>query len=390
MTTTPIEEMDLSAGSYVKGVPVNDNTFFAVIPFKQLKVITRDPASLQPNSKQRANDPDLAELGEIHDLVQRALQGSKKTNVKSYKQYIADVVAGQVGVLPPIHLWSQNPLDAVQVGKTVYALVPTGEQLLSIDGETQLTAHYALAGDAALPAELKDAHQKHNLGVVVHHGIETRTARQYFHDLNVLAVRPNTSLGLSMDTSDPLMQVVDEVQALSVLVGRVDTAARQLSKRSPKIVTLQALRQMVVNIAKGISGIQYGARPAPVDDVDLKALKEISVALVGGYFDRFGAEIADRDNSLAGSGPVLAAVGAMGNEILRAPDGDRDQMLQQAFDRLKEVDWLKGDHWVGIAGNYTSNQVFSTKGTKEVAYAVHTALTETTSAAYHKVRHLSI
>lgn len=384
--TVNIEEMDLSRGAYIKGIPINETSFFAVIPFRALRGITRDPALLQPNSKQRANDPDIAELGDLHDLVQRALQGNKKTNVKSYKKYIEDVVSGQTGVLPPIHLWSPNALEVATVGKTTYGLVPTGEQLISIDGETQLTAHFAVDSDPATSPEIKEKHRSLSLGAIVHHGIDVRHARQYFHDLNVLAVRPNTSLGLSMDTSDPLMQVVDDVQALSILATRVDTSSRQLSKRSPKIVTLQSLRQMVVNIAKGISGVQYGARPAPVDDVDLTTLKEIATQLVGGYFDRFAAEIADRENTIAGSGPVLAAVGAIGNEVLKAPASERAEMLESIFDSLKTVNWSKGPHWVGIAGNYTSNQVFSTKGTKEVAYAVHAALSDQTASTYSRVR----
>src|SRR5207302_1950476 len=82
-------------------------------------------------------------------------------------------------------------------------------------------------------------------------------ARQYFHDLNVLAVRPNTSLGLSMDTRDPFITLLDDVEtSIDFLRGRVDKQARQLRKSSDKVLTMQTLRQMVINIAKGISDIQ--------------------------------------------------------------------------------------------------------------------------------------
>jgi DNA sulfur modification protein DndB len=378
--------MDFSRGSYVKGIAVSERQFLATTQFQQLRGVTRDPALLQPNTKQRASDPDLSELGELHDLVQRALQGNKKANAKKYRQYIESVVDGGVGVLPPIHLWIPQPLDVATIGARTYAIVPTGEWLLSIDGETQLTAHFAIDTDPATTPEMKKAHRELNLAVIIHHGVSAKTARQYFHDLNVLAVRPNTSLGLSMNTSDPLMQVVDDVQTLDVLRGRVEQSARQLKKSSSKLVTLQNLRQLVVNVAKGISGIQYGSRPVPVEDVDLRSLSEVSSYLVARYFDQYLSEIADREQSLAGTGPVLAAIGAMGNKILRAPAHERDAELERLFHTLKPVNWRKGPQWVGVAGNYTASGVFSTKGTKEVAYAVHTALSDPSSATYSKIR----
>jgi hypothetical protein len=51
------------------------------------------------------------------------------------------------------------------------------------------------------------------------------------------------------------------------------------------------------------------------------------------------------------------------------------------------VDWSKGDHWLGIAGNYTPSGVFSVKGTKEVAYAVFNALTDPANGGYDRIRH---
>ncbi len=72
------------------------------------------------------------------------------------------------------------------------------------------------------------------------------------------------------------MKVVGDIEATKALQGRVEKQARQLKKNSPKIVTLQSLRQMVVNVAKGISGVQYGARPAPIDEETLPVLTEVA------------------------------------------------------------------------------------------------------------------
>jgi hypothetical protein len=386
MTIATMENLDLSAGNYVKGIPLSDDVFLAKTAFNQLKQITRNPVHLQSGAKRSIFDSDEIEAErDIHELIQRALTGNKARNVAPYRSYIQSVVEGGAGVLPPMHLWCQDPLDVVQHGVAYYVLIPNGEHLLAIDGETQLAAHFSLDEHADTP-EIRKAHRDFPLACIIHHGLSVSTARQYFHDLNVLAVRPNTSLGLSMDTKDPVMKVVGDIEATHALQGRVEKQARQLKKNSPKIVTLQSLRQMVVNVAKGISGVQYGARPAPIDEDTLPVLREVAISWIGAYLNAFDREIADRETFLAGSGPVLAAVGAMGEVLLRSQPERRPAIQAQMLASLREVDWRKGDHWVGIAGNFTPGGVFSVKGTKEVAYAVFNALTDRENSSYKRVR----
>jgi hypothetical protein len=386
-STTPTEELDLSAGQYVKGLPLSPTSFLVTSAFKQLRTITRNPVHLQAGAKPATFDSEeIEEEREIHALIQRALAGNKAKNVPSYRQYIEGVVLGETGVLPPIHLWSETELEVVRHGSSHYVVVPNGEHLLAIDGETQLAAHWQL--DQSATPETRKAHREFPIACVLHHGVSRGTARQYFHDLNVLAVRPNTSLGLSMDTKDPVMKVVGDLEArIPALFGQVEKQARQLKKNSPKIVTLQSLRQMVINVDKGISGVQYGARPAPIEDESLDDLRDVAIEWIGTYLNTFEREIRDRETYLASSGPVLAAVGAMGQVLLQVPRADREGLRQPLLDSLREVDWSKGDHWLGIAGNFTPGGVFSVKGTKEVAYAVFNALTDPANGGYGRIRH---
>lgn len=385
---TTIADLDLSEGTYVKGIALNENTFLALTQFQQLRVITRDPDVLQPNSRRGSDDPDIVGERQIHELIQRALSGSKKSNVPKYQEYIQDVVmAAKPGVLPPMHLWSERPLQVVSPGTAVYLLVPNGDFLLAIDGETQLAAHHALGRSGVVTQEVKDHHRKWPLGAVVHHGVSTSTARQYFHDLNVLSVRPNASLGLGMNTQDPIMGIVGDVEAASdVLRGRVEKLARQLRRKTEKVVTLTNLRQMVITVSKGISGIQYGARPMPVDGVDIRELRSVATSWIVGYFEAFADQIAARDTSLAGAGPVLAAVGAIGQRLMRTPADERAALQAELLADLRTVDWTKGERWTGVAGGFTASGVFSVKGTKEVAYGVHSALADPMSPAYDEVR----
>ena len=79
----------------------------------------------------------------------------------------------------------------------------------------------------------------------------------------------------------------------------------------------------LINVAKGISGIAYGSRPAPVTDIDLAELTAVATSWIGEYFSRFEKQIADREGHLVGSGPFLAALGAMGQELLTLRVEDR-------------------------------------------------------------------
>lgn len=379
--------LDLSAGKYVKGIPVNDHTFLAVTKFNQLSGIMRNPRDLQPNVKRTGYDAEeVQEEADLHDLVQRALTGSKRSNVPSYASYIEDVVMGRrPGVLPPMHLWSRDALAEVRNPENAYLLVPDGMRLLAIDGETQLTAHFQVHGTPI--QELRQAHGSYPLGAVIHHGVSVSEARQYFHDLNVLAVRPSTSLSLSMDTADPLMKIVGDLEAsIPFLTGRVDKQARQLTKTSTKVLTIHALRQMTVNVAKGIAGIQYGAKPAPVDDLDLQDVFQVARLWLTAVFNTFTAEVTDRETYLIGASPVLAAIGALGNRVFQAPPTQRQDVLDEELGSLKAVDWRKVDHWVGIAGKRTPKGAFSVSGTKEVGYSIYNVLADPDNPNFGRVR----
>jgi hypothetical protein len=75
------------------------------------------------------------------------------------------------------------------------------------------------------------------------------------------------------------------------------------------VITTQTLRQMVINVAKGIGGTQHGARPAPVDRVDLDDVQRGAEVWINAFFETFNVKVLDRETSIAGSPAVLAAVG---------------------------------------------------------------------------------
>jgi len=387
VSVTEFESLPLDAGSFVKGMPVNGATFVAVTTFRKLLQITRNPVDLQPTAKRVGYEADaLEEEASVHELIQRALTGAKKANVARYAQYIEDVVMGQrVGVLPPMHLFTQEKLEIVRHVGDQYALIPTGMRLLAIDGETQLTGHYQLQRNGS--PEVREAHANFTLTAIIHNGISVDMARQYFYDLNILAVRPNIAISLSMNTVDPLNRVVVDVEAaVPAIAGKVDKQARQLRKHSPKLLTVGALRQMIVNVAKGIAGIQYGARPLEVEDLDLVRLSGVSRDWLNGFFNTFAAQVQDRDRYVAAAAPVLAAVGAIGHKLYQANPEERPALQAELLADLERVDWTKGERWAGILGKFTDRGTFSIGGTKETAYTVYNVLTDPTNPGWHRIR----
>ncbi|MER7175688.1 DNA sulfur modification protein DndB [Streptomyces mesophilus] len=393
MAKPSTEGLDLSEGTFIRCMPVDERTTHIQVNFKQLKVVTHDPAVLQPGNVRLRPADVTDEDVELHSLVQRGLELGKKSNIPKYAAYIRRHVAGeQPGVLPPIHLWTEQPLfiyqHAMQGVVQDFLCVPHGVKLIAIDGETQLASHYHLQHDKDVPEELKDLHRTAKLSAVVHDARPYLEARQFFHDLNVLGVRVNTTIALAMDTADPLMAVVGRISDdVPFFRGRVERIARQIKKDSHKVVKLQDLRQCVVNMVHGIAGVQFGTKPAPVDRVDLDALGTVARDWLTAYTDAFGVELADREGCVAGTGTVLAAVGALGQTLLTAPEGERPARQKALIASLAQIDWRKGDHWLGTVLTQTPKGNYTINGPKQSAYAVYAALSHEDTSAYRRVRH---
>ncbi|MEV7420342.1 DNA sulfur modification protein DndB [Streptomyces sp. NPDC089919] len=391
MAKLSTDELDLAAGMFIRCLPVDDHTTHVQIQFRQLNVITHDPVLLQSHVKSR--HPDITDEDvELHSLVQRGLELGKKINIPKYAAYIdRHVRAERVGVLPPIHLWTPQELSVVQSAHKggvlqQYLCVPHDLKLLAIDGETQLASHYHLQNNLTDEAG-KKAHATAYLSAVVHDDRTPMQARQFFYDLNVLGVKVNSAIALSMDTDDPLMEVVGRLsEEIPFFQGKVERISRQIKKNSPKVVKLQDLRQFVVNMVHGIAGVQYGTKPAPIDHVDLADLEALARDWLTDYTDAFAAEITDREGCVAAMGSVLAAVGAMGRRLLEAPAEERAGLRAQMLDSLSRVDFAKGDHWLGTVLTKTPRGAYTVNGPKQSAYAVYGALSDPGNPAYKAVR----
>jgi DNA sulfur modification protein DndB len=283
---------------------------------------------------------------------------------------------------PPIILFSEpSLLDAEEEDGTGFIQIPWDADLIAIDGETQLAARFEAAN---IDSSTKDAF----VPVLICHGRSIDWARQVFHDLNLLAVRPNAAVGIGMDQRDPLTHVARVVEAeIPFFKNRVNKVRRQLRRTDKEIVTITALRGACVTLAEGITGVKYGARSVPVPLSRVAEIEAVAVEWFRALAEQIGPAIEDRERRIASAPAVFAALGALGHSLVDIEDADdRRAEMNRLLDLLREVNWEKGKHWEGIAGKFTPKGDFAVGGPKETAYAIYSALRESGAPAFTRVR----
>jgi DNA sulfur modification protein DndB len=377
-----LTDLNPTDGHIIAGVELDPHRFLARVRITQLLQIAPDPRDTEDKRK-LASLKELQDLREIRDDVQRLFEGAKSKNVPPYAEYIVEVHNGQDGITPPIILFSEAALKYAKDEKWGFGsiLVPWERKLVAIDGETQLAARYEAAN-------IDPATKDDFVAVYICHGFSKNWARQAFHDLNVLGVRPNAAISIGMDARDPLTAISRQVEKrVPFFKDRVNKTRRQLRGADTDIVTIAALRGACITVAEGIGGVRYGSKPVALAEADHKPVLETCVEWLQAVADAIGPAMEDRDGKLASSPSVLAAIGAMGHELLHIEDVDQRGAVKSALvKKLRAVDWSRGKHWEGIAGKFTPKGAFSIGGSKETAYAIYGALTDDTSAAFARVR----
>ncbi len=368
-------------GHIIAGTMIDDHRFVGRVRAAQLFQIAPDPRDTE-NKKKLDASKELQDLRGVREEVQRLFEGAKKKNVQPYSEYIVGLAHGEDGITPVITLYSSDNLQVDQRDDgTAFIQVPWEERLTAIDGETQLAARHEAAN-------LEPSTKQEFVPIYVCHGKDELWARQCFHDLNTLGIRPNAALSIGMDARDPLTRVCREVERrVPFLTGRVNKVRRQLRGTDTEITTIAALRGACVTFAKGINGVQYGARPVPMDDTDLGAIEARAIEWFEALTTALGPVLEDRESNVTASPAVLAALGAVGHTLSFTEDPtERIVKCRELANDMKAVVWSRGKAWEGIAGKFTPKGAFTLGGPKETAHAIYAALTNPASDGYKRVR----
>jgi DNA sulfur modification protein DndB len=378
-----METLNPTNGHIIAGTKIDGHRFVGRVKTAQLFQIAPDPRDTE-NKKKTDATKELQDLRSVRDEVQRLFEGAKRKNVPSYADYIVSLHGGNDGLAPCITLYSEEPLLVQERDDgTAFIQVTWDQKLVAIDGETQLAARHEAAN-------LEPATKQDFVPIYICHGKNPGWARQSFHDLNALGVKPNAALSIGMDARDPITHVCREVERnVPFLKDRVNKVRRQLRSTDSDIVTITSLRGACVTLAKGINGVQFGARPVPIDASEIPAIKAASIDWFAAVTASIGPAMEDRINKLASAPAVLSAIGAMGHQLVGIGDETvRKSTAKQLAKELSSVNWERNDNWAGIAGKTNPKGVLSVGGAKENAYAVYSALTDPSSSGYAQIRNV--
>jgi DGQHR domain-containing protein len=376
-------ELNPTEGHVLAGVKVDEHRFIARVKPAQLFQMVVNPM-LTEDEEEREKNRDVQASWDIRRQVQRLFEGAKEKNVSKYASYICGLAAGGDGLTPVIELYTEKPLEtSVGVAGTGYVQVPFDLRFVAIDGETQLAARIEAAS-------MNQATKDPFVPLSVIHGRTIDFARQCFHDLNLLGVRPNTAVGLSMDARDPLTSITRHVaDMVPLFMGRVEQQRRQLRRKDKSIVTLPALRGGCVTFCTGIQGVKYGAKPVPPEDLKKASLEEYRDACVTwwrAFAERFGPALENREFTVAGAPAMLAAIGAVGHRIMGTPEGQRGEEIKQILNTLAGVKWERGENWFNVIGKASKTGGLAIAGSKEIAYSTYAALSDPSSPLYSQIR----
>jgi len=374
-----MEKINPTDGHVIAGVKIDETRFLGRVRAAQLFQLAPDPRQTENRSLVEANR-ELREIQEIRQEVQRLFEGAKRRNVPSYAEYIAGLKSSQNGLTPPIILFSQQKLTVEdKEDGTALIQVPWGIKLVAIDGETQLAARFEARN-------IEPSTEDDFVAIMLCHGLSLEWARQAFHDLNMYGVKPNAAIAIGMDLRDPMTRIARYVErSVPFFKGRVNEVRRQLRRSDTDVVTIAALRGSCVTLATGIGGVKYGAKSVPSRAIP-ENTQDVAVEWFIAVTEMIGPAIEDRSRTVAAAPSVLAAIGAMGHDLVNIDPATRSESLRGQLNKLRSVDWSRGKHWEGITGKFTPKGTFSIGGSKETSYAVYAALNDTTSKGYRRVR----
>lgn len=370
----------------LKVIPVNDYeavTAMTVSDLLDSAVPARDflgNAKLNPLD-QRA----VGRLRELHALIQRDFSGQKRTNARgALAEYIADEWlpasngSPPAGFLPAFILYFPEKLKIDDDEMTAH-LVSKG---IFMDGESR--GEGLLTNLERLSDVEYDQLVKKRVAVHIIHGVaDPKAIAKYFADVNGRGVGVNPNLVVMTNYTDPYAEITKRVfERLGV---ELETRQRQVSARSEAVLTGLQARTMIAAVAKGVSAVQYGAKPIPDDGVNMDTLESTAESWMARIFEAFGSDTFRDKEYIIRATPVNASLAALGRAFY---DGDSEKQ-RQALEILADdsIDWSIGKHWANIAGRVNPNtDKFAVGGGKEYAYATYRALTEPESEIGRQIR----
>jgi DNA sulfur modification protein DndB len=101
---------------------------------------------------------------------------------------------------------------------------------------------------------------------------------------------------------------------------RVNIVRLQLRRKENNVVTITSLRGGCATLFEGIGGVKYGVGPVHVEPGRINQVETVAIESFDAIAQALGSAMEDRERTLAASPAVLAAIGAVGLELVSIND----------------------------------------------------------------------
>jgi hypothetical protein len=395
-------------GTQLTVMPFRADAVIGTMSVPTLVQLVPSPRREEDTKTLKAASGAVRRHAELRSLVQRALKSTQKgKNVGSYAEYIADGVKGELGAgwsTPPITFWHAGPLAALSdellpgTGLRTLTITP-GTSVVAIDGETQTTAWHELYDDperfGLTYAELAALRVPFELYV----DLSVADARQIFYDRNVQGVVVAKNLAMSMDQRDygtRLAHLVADAVKVDVDGQRVPFARlvivskRQVSATDREVVTLSALRALVVTTLYGRGGLQRSAESVHEDELPKgyrsEQVEAAVVPVLAQLITRHAHDFTSRSAITAPA--VLAGIGIAAHHAMPWTDSASAFRTDDLVRLLDDIRWEReAKYWDGVAAKSgTSGRLNFSGGVKDSGGRVAEAILYPATEAGRRIR----
>ncbi|MEV0317867.1 DNA sulfur modification protein DndB [Streptomyces sp. NPDC050658] len=404
MPTTVIE------GTQITVMPFREDAVIGTVSLPALLQMVPSPRREEDQKSLKAASGQLRQHAEIRAQVQRTLKSTGKgKNATSYAEYIATGLNGAWGEawsLPPITFWHAGTVGAVSdellpgTGLRTLTIAP-GATVVAVDGETQLTAWHDLFDGPEKFGLSYEQLMAVRIPFEMYVGLAPADARQIFHDRNVLGIDVSKNLSMSMDQRDLATRLAHRVaEVVKVEIdGKVvpfsklvNASKRQVGKTDAEVVTLSALRALVVATVYGRSGLNLSSETIHEDGLpagtDAGLVERTVVPLLAGIITEHLGSFTSRSAITAPA--VIAGLGVAAHQSTPWSDSLGGVNPDELRSLLAGIRWEReAMYWDGIAAKTgTTGRLNFSGGVKDSGGRVADAILYPATEAGRQIRGL--
>ncbi|MPQ24513.1 DNA sulfur modification protein DndB [Bacillus paralicheniformis] len=209
--------------------------------------------------------------------------------------------------------------------------------------------------------------------VVIFSGIQELHEQQLFHDLNLLAKRPNKSISLKFDHTNPYNFMAKELAVENGYLQEygVDTEKTQLRETNPNLMLLSTLRNTISYIICGSNN----DKKKTLTSENYDSWKETVNEIFNVVFANLPTDCTDRTKYIIGLAVTIQGIGKYANFLL-----NKDEVIdwKKELGKLSEINWRHSNSmWKSYGGSYDeSKKRFVFNGTGSGINGIAQALKE--------------